>query len=59
MNAMINVLILLAGVTFILAVGVGYGLLLQVFPPASFVKFSLACLAFAVTLILLQIRDKK
>lgn len=59
MKRLINVLILLAAATFIVSIGVGYGLALRVFPAGTFLKFSVACLMFAIALTLLQIRDKK
>ena len=55
----IDVLVLLAAITFITGMGIGYGFLVDVFPAGTFWRFSIGCLAFAATLILLQIRDKK
>jgi hypothetical protein len=54
----INVLILLAAITFIAGMAIGYGLLAEVFPASTFWKFTTGCLLFAVTLTLTQIRDK-
>ena len=59
MDRLIDVLIMLAGITFIVGIGIGYGVLLAVFPAGTFWRFSVGCLAFAATLLLLQIRDKK
>jgi uncharacterized membrane protein YczE len=59
MNRFINVLIVLAAVSFVVGIGVGYGLILPVFPAGTFWKFSIGCLGFTITLILLQIRDKQ
>ncbi|MBN2097145.1 MAG: hypothetical protein JW714_01555 [Candidatus Omnitrophica bacterium] len=59
MSRIVDVLILLAAITFIIGMGIGYGFLVDVFCAGTFWRFSLGCLAFASTLILLQIRDKK
>ena len=59
MERLINVLIVLAVASFIIAIGVAYGFVVRVFPPVSFYRATIACLTFAITLILLQIRDKK
>ena len=59
MDRIIDVLIMLAGITFIVGVGIGYGFFLDVFPAGTFWKFSVGCLMFAGVLILMQIRDKK
>ncbi len=54
----IDVLIVLAAVSFIAGRGIGYGLFVEVFPSHTFWKFSIGCLAFAIALTLTQIRDK-
>jgi hypothetical protein len=59
MSRLINVLILLAAITFITGMGIGYEFFVPVFPASTFWKFSIGCLAFAATLTLLQIKDKK
>ena len=59
MGRIIDVLILLAAITFTIGMGIGYGFFVQVFAAGTFWRFSVGCLAFAITLILLQIRDKK
>ena len=59
LNRIIDVLILLAAISFIIGMGIGYDFLVQVFAAGTFWRFSIGCVAFAVTLILLQIRDKK
>ena len=59
MNRIVDVLILLAAITFVIGMGIGYGFLVQVFAAETFWRFSVGCLAFASVLILLQIRDKK
>ncbi len=59
MERLINVLIVLAVASFIIAIGISYGFVVRVFAAASFYKATIACLTLAITLILLQIRDKK
>jgi accessory gene regulator protein AgrB len=59
MERLINVLIVLAVASFIIAIGVSYGFVVRVFLPGAFYKATIACLTLAITLILLQIRDKK
>ena len=59
MERIVDVLILLAAITFIIGMGIGYGFLVEVFPSRTFWSFSVGCLIFAATLILVQIRDKK
>ncbi len=56
---LIDVLIILAALAFIVGMGIGYGFFVEVFSAGTFWRFSVGCLAFASTLILLQIRDKK
>lgn len=59
MNRLINVLVLLAAILLVGGMGIGYGFIWRVFPAGTFWKFSIACLLFAMTLILVQIREKK
>ena len=59
MNRIIDVLIMLAAISFVVGMGIGYGFLVEVFSANTFWKFSVSCLMFAITLILSQIRDKK
>ena len=59
MNRIIDILIMLAAINFVAGMGIGYGFFVEVFSAATFWKFSVGCLMFAITLILLQIRDKK
>ncbi len=59
MNRTIDVLIMLAAISFVAGMGVGYGFFVEVFAAGTFWKFSVGCLMFTITLILLQIRDKK
>ena len=54
-----NILIILAAITFVVGMGIGYGFFVQVFSAGTFWRFSVACLFFAIALILLQIKNKK
>ena len=58
-DRIINILIMLAGITFVVGMGVGYGFFVEVFSAGTFWRFSLGCLSFAVTLSLIQIKNKK
>ena len=54
-----NILIMLAAITFIVGMGIGYGYFPDVFSAGTFWRFSVGCLFFAITLTLLQMKDKK
>ncbi|MBL7084795.1 MAG: hypothetical protein ISS43_01645 [Candidatus Omnitrophica bacterium] len=54
-----NILIILAAITFVVGMGIGYGFFVQVFSAGTFWRFSIGCLSFAVALTLLQIKEKK
>jgi len=58
-DRIINILIILAAITFIVGMGIGYGFFVDVFSAGTFWRFSLGCLAFAVALSLIQIKNKK
>ena len=59
MGRIIDVLVMLAGITFVVGMGIGYGFFVDVFSAGTFWRFSVGCLMFAGILILMQIRDKK
>ena len=59
MDRLINILIILAAVVFIIGIGVGYEFIVAVFSAKAFNNFAMVCLTFAITLILMQIRDKQ
>ena len=58
-DRIINILILLAAITFIVGMGIGYRFFPEVFYAGTFWRFSLGCLAFAIALTLIQIKQKK
>ena len=58
-SRVIDILVVLAALSFVAGMGIGYGFFVEVFTAGTFWRFSIGCLAFASTLILLQIRDKK
>ena len=58
-DRIINILILLAAITFIVGMGIGYDFFPRVFAAGTFWRFSVACLCFAIALTLLQIKEKK
>ena len=59
LDRIINILILLAAITFIVGMGIGYGFFPEVFTAGTFWRFSVGCLFFAIALTLLQIKEKK
>lgn len=60
MNRLINILLIGAVISLLLAMVAKQGVFAAtVYYPVTFWRFSMSCLTFAISLALLQIRDKK
>jgi len=61
MRGLVHILVILAAAAFVLGIVMklaGIGPLFGKVPPLTIWRFTMACLAFAMTFVLMQIRDK-